>query len=219
MIGTMLFPNPTELHFMSRTLIAGLFGAALLLTAGQGFAQDLTKDPAAVKSGTYAVEPTHTKVVFAINHLGYSTYYGTFPKAEGTLVLDAANPAKSALDVTVDVTAISTDLKELNEHLLSPDFFDGAKFPKATFKSTKVELTGKNTAKVTGNLTLKGVTKPVTLDVTFNQAGPNFINKVYSVGFDATTTIKRSDFGVSAYVPAVGDEVTLRIGSELQLKK
>ncbi|WP_029012091.1 YceI family protein [Niveispirillum irakense] len=204
---------------MNRTLAAALLGTALLLNAGQSLAQDVTQDPAKVQSGTYEIEPTHTKVIFAINHLGYSTYYGAFPKAEGTLVLNAADPAKSVLNVTVDVTAISTDLPALNEHLLAPDFFDAAKFPKATFKSTKVEPAGKNKAKVTGDLTLKGVTKPVTLDVTFNQAGPNFINKVYSVGFDATTTIKRSDFGVSAYVPAVGDEVTLRIGSELQLKK
>lgn len=204
---------------MNRTLAAALLGTALLLNAGQSLAQDVTQDPAKVQSGTYEIEPTHTKVIFAINHLGYSTYYGAFPKAEGTLVLNAADPAKSVLNVTVDVTAISTDLPALNEHLLAPDFFDAAKFPKATFKSTKVEPAGKNKAKVTGDLTLKGVTKPVTLDVTFNQAGPNFINKVYSVGFDATATIKRSDFGVSAYVPAVGDEVTLRIGSELQLKK
>lgn len=203
---------------MKTLVTAGLLGTALLLTA-PAFAQDVTRDPAAVTSGTYAIEPTHTKVVFAINHLGYSTYYGSFPKADGTLVLDAANPAKSALNVTIDVTAISTDLKELNDHLKAPDFFDTAKFPTATFKSTKVEPTGKNTAKVTGDLTLKGVTKPVTLDVTFNQAGPNMINKVYTVGFDAVGTIKRSDFGVSAYVPAVGDEVTLRIGSELQLQK
>lgn len=204
---------------MNRTLAAALLGTALLLNAGQSLAQDVTQDPAKVQSGTYEIEPTHTKVIFAINHLGYSTYYGAFPKAEGTLVLNAADPSKSVLNVTVDVTAISTDLPALNEHLLAPDFFDAAKFPKATFKSTKVEPAGKNKAKVTGDLTLKGVTKPVVLDVTFNQAGPNFINKVYSVGFDATATIKRSDFGVSAYVPAVGDEVTLRIGSELQLKK
>lgn len=204
---------------MNRTLAAALLGTALLLNAGQSLAQDMTQDSAKVQSGTYEIEPTHTKVIFAINHLGYSTYYGAFPKAEGTLVLNAADPTKSVLNVTVDVSAISTDLPALNEHLLAPDFFDAAKFPKATFKSTKVEPTGKNKAKVTGDLTLKGVTKPVVLDVTFNQAGPNMLNKIYSVGFDAVGTLKRSDFGVSAYVPAVGDEVTLRIGSELQLKK
>ncbi|WP_114394140.1 YceI family protein [Oleisolibacter albus] len=202
---------------MRSTLIRSLLVTATLL-AMPAAAQDVTRDAAAVKAGTYAVEPSHTKVLYAINHLGYSTYYGAFPKAQGSLTLDPANLDKSSLEITIDVAAIDSSDDALDKHLRGPDFFDTAKFPTATFKSTKIERTGANTARITGDLTLKGVTKPVTLDATFNQAGVNFISKTYSVGFDAVGTLKRSDFGIKAYVPAVGDEVTLRIGSEFQLK-
>jgi len=202
---------------MNRTLIASFLVATALFAAPVA-AQDVTRDPAAVKAGTYKVEPTHAKVTYAISHLGFSTYYGTFPKLDGTLVIDPADPTKSKVDIVIDVAAVDSNDDKLDAHLRAADFFDTEKFPTATFKSTKVERTGPNTAKVTGDLTLKGVTKPVTLDATFNQAGINFISKVYTIGFDAVGTIKRSDWGITTYVPAVGDEVTLRIGAEFQLQ-
>ena len=201
---------------MRRTILSALL-VATALVASPALAQTTTA-PAEVKAGTYVVEPTHAKVVFAINHLGFSTYFGSFPKLDGTLVLDPADPAKSKVDITIDVAAVDTSDDKLDGHLRAADFFDTAKFPTATFKSTKIERTGEKTARITGDLTLKDVTKPVTLEATFNQAGVNFINKVYTIGFDATTTIKRSEWGLTTYVPAVGDEVTLRIGTEFQLK-
>lgn len=202
---------------MRRHILSALL-VATALVASPALAQT-TQVPAEVKAGTYVVEPTHAKVLFAISHLGFSTYYGTFPKVDGTLVLDPADPAKSKVDIVIDVAAVDTSDDKLDAHLRAPDFFDTEKFPTATFKSTKIERTGDTTARITGDLTLKGVTKPVTLDATFNQAGPNFINKVYSIGFDAETTIKRSEWGITTFVPAVGDEVKLRIGTEFQLKQ
>ncbi|MFM2045232.1 MAG: hypothetical protein RLY86_3808 [Pseudomonadota bacterium] len=200
---------------MRRTLSALMLATTLI--AGPALAQT-TGNPAEVKAGTYKVEPTHAKIVYAISHLGFATYYGTFPKLDGTLVLDPADPTKSRIDITVDVAAVDSNLDKMDEHLRAADFFDTANFPTATFKSTKVERTGDKTARITGDLTLKGVTKPVVLDATFNQAGVNMINNVYSIGFDATATIKRSDWGITTYVPAVGDDVTLKMGIELQLQ-
>ncbi|WP_119678897.1 YceI family protein [Indioceanicola profundi] len=200
-------------HILSALLVA------TSLVAAPAFAQQPSSNPADVKAGTYVVEPTHAKVVFAISHLGFSTYYGAFPKLDGTLVLDPADPAKSKVDIVIDVTAVDTSDPKLDAHLKAADFFDAEKFPTATFKSTKVERTGENTARITGDLTLKDVTKPVVLDATFNQAGVNPLSKVYSIGFDAETTINRSEWGITTYVPAVGDEVKLRIGTEFQLKQ
>jgi len=200
---------------MRRILTTSLILAALAMPAA---AQTLTGTPAEVKAGTYAVEPTHAKVVYAISHLGFSTYYGTFPKLSGTLVLDPADPSRSKVDITIDVAAVDSNDDKLDAHLRAADFFETDKYPTATFRSTKVERTGDKTARITGDLTLKGVTKPVTLDATFNQAGPNPLSKVYTIGFDATGTVKRSDWGITTYVPAVGDAVELRIGAEFVMQ-
>lgn len=200
-------------------LSLGLLAAVPVLPApAPAQAQELTQSPAAAKSGTYALDPAHAKVLFSVRHLGFSTYYGAFPKLEGTLVLDAANPARSKVDITIDVAAVDTSDAELDKHLRSADFLDTGNAPKATFRSRQVEMTGERTARITGDLTLRNVTRPVVLEATFNQAGPNPISKAYSIGFDAETVIRRSEWGVSAYVPAVGDEVTLRIGAEFKLQ-
>ncbi len=205
---------------LAATLVAGPVAFTAALTgAAPALAQEVTQDPAQVKSGTYRVEPTHAKVTYAISHLGFSTYFGTFPKMDGTLVIDTAKPENSKVDITIDVAAVDSNDDKLDAHLRSPDFFDTAKFPTATFRSTKIERTGPSTAKVTGDLTLKGVTRPVTLDATFNQAGVNFISKAYTIGFDAETTINRTDWGISTYAPAVGEKVTLRIGAEFLLQQ
>jgi polyisoprenoid-binding protein YceI len=171
-------------------------------------------DLAKAEAGHYVLDKSHAKVVFSINHLGFSTYYGFFPDLSGTLDLDPAAPAKSALSVTINVAGMVTTDPELDEKLKSDTFFDTAKFPKATFKSTAIEVTGQGRGKLTGDLTLHGVTKPVTLDVTFNGAGSPPMTQIYVVGFDAVGTLKRSDFGIKNFVPLVGDEVTLRIGCE-----
>jgi len=164
------------------------------------------------------VEASHTKVLFSLNHMGFSTYYGEFSGATGSLEIDPAKLAATKLDVSVPVASVSTSNDKLNDELKSADWFDAAKFPAMTFHATGVKPTGHGTAKVTGDLTIHGVTKKVVLDAKFNAAGPNPIFKIYTVGFEVSGKIKRSDFGVSKYVPVVGDEVTLIISAAFDAK-
>jgi len=195
---------------ITRTVAIAFAAAALAVAAPPAQAADLSK----AEPGHYVLDKSHAKVVFSINHLGFSTYYGFFPDLSGTLDLDPAAPAKSTLSVTINVAGMVTTDPKLDAKLKSDTFFDTAKFPKATFKSTAIEVTGEGRGKLTGDLTLHGVTRPVTLDVTFNGAGTPPMTQIYVVGFDAVGTLKRSDFGIKNFVPLVGDEVTLRIGCE-----
>ncbi|MGE8214342.1 MAG: YceI family protein [Stenotrophomonas sp.] len=172
-----------------------------------------------VAAGTYKLDPSHTDVLVQWNHMGFSNPTAHFGNADGTLVYDAADVSKSTVEVTLPLSGLNSFTAKFDEHLRSADFFDAAKFPTATFKSTKVEAAGTNKLTVTGDLTVKGVTKPVVLDVTVNGAGEHPMMKVPSVGFDATTTIKRSDFGVGAYAPAVSDDVKIRITTEASVPK
>ena len=170
---------------------------------------------APVFAATYTLDPTHTQVVFSWNHMGYSNPTAQFRKIEGTLEFDAANPTKGSVQVTIPLASVNSNVEKLDEHLQGADFFDAAKYPDATFKSTKVEKgAGENRLKVTGDLTLHGVTRPVVLDVTVNKAGEHPMRKAPAAGFDASATIKRSDFGIDKYVPMVSDDITLRITSE-----
>lgn len=171
-------------------------------------------DLAEAEAGHYTLDKRHARIVFSVDHLGFSTYYGFFNDIAGTLDLNPSAPAKSAMSVTVDVNGIVTMDRELDEKLKSDAFFDVAKFPKATFKSTAIDVTGDGRGKLTGELTLHGVTKPVTLDVTFNGAGTLPMTQTYVVGFDAVGTLKRTDFGIKNFVPFVGDEVNLLISCE-----
>ena len=187
-----------------------LLMAAVAVTASRA-QTPATHDPAEVQAGTYVVEPSHTQVLFSVAHMGFSTYTGTFSGASGELKLDPKNAAASALQVSVPVASVMTTSAKLTDELKSPQWLDAAKFPAMTFTSTKVVPDGKGKAKVTGDLTLHGVTKPVTLDITFVGAGMNPLAKKYTVGFDVTGEIKRSDFGVKTYVPLIGDTLHLTI--------
>ena len=163
---------------------------------------------------TYTLDPGHTMVLFSWNHFGYSNPTADLGGVQGTLVYDPAAPTKATVDVTLPLSALDTHVPALDEHLKKPDFFDAEKYPTVTFKSTKVAAAGKDKLKVTGDLTVHGVTKPVTLDVTVNKVGDHPMLKAPAVGFNATATIKRSDFGVGAYVPAVSDEIKISITTE-----
>ncbi|WP_372018261.1 YceI family protein [Pseudoxanthomonas sp. 10H] len=174
--------------------------------------------PAFAAPVTYTLDPTHTNVLAQWNHLGFSNPFANFGDVEGTLVYDAANVGASSVQVTLPLSGLEAFSAKFNEHLRSADFFDAAKYPAATFKSTRVEAAGEGKLKVTGDLTIKDVTKPVVLDVTLNKAGVHPMSKAQAIGFDATTTISRTDFGVGAYVPNVGDKVTLRITTEAAAK-
>ena len=175
-------------------------------------------DKARVTAGTYAADPAHTLVVWEVDHFGFSKYTGIFGNVAGTLVIDPANPAAAKVDVTIPVSQVTTASSALSGHLLrpgkdggKPDFF-GPSPADATFVSTQVVMDDDgDEAKVTGNLTLNGVTRPVTLDVEFHGAGVNPANKKDSIGFEAEAKIRRSDFGILYGIPLVSDEVELTI--------
>ncbi|MGA9342482.1 MAG: YceI family protein [Rhodanobacteraceae bacterium] len=169
----------------------------------------------AIAAETYTLDSNHTQTLFTWNHFGFSNPTGNFNTVNGTLVFDAEDPAKSSVEVTIPVASIDTHVPALDEHLKQADFFDAAKYPTITFKSTAVERAAKpDTFKVTGDLTIHGVTKPATLLATLNKRGEHAMRKAPAIGFDATTTLKRSDFGMGAYVPAVSDEIRVHITTE-----
>jgi polyisoprenoid-binding protein YceI len=164
---------------------------------------------------TYTFEPQHTQGVIRWNHLGFANPTAQFNNVQGTLEFDPAEPTRSSVTVTIPLTSMSTGVPDLNEDFQSSDFFDFAKYPAATFKSTRVEKgAAPDKLKVSGALSVHGITKPVTLDVTVNKVGTNPRNQVPTVGFEAVAMLKRSDFGLGLYVPQVSDEVEIHITAE-----
>ncbi len=191
-----------------------LLALAALAVPSFALAQSaINTNPTDVKAGAYTVEPSHTRVLFAVSHMGFTTWYGDFTNVSGSLNLDPAKLSATSFDITIPANTVSTTNTKLDGELNSPEWFDTAKYPTIEFKSEKVVRTGKDTALVTGELTFHGVTKPETLKVTFNAAGVNPLSKQYTVGFNATGTLKRSDFNQKTYVPLIGDEVTLTISA------
>ncbi|CZH21102.1 YceI family protein [Legionella pneumophila serogroup 1] len=178
----------------------------------------------ALPSYVYAVPQTltldnqHTYVLWKVKHLGFSTQAGKW-YASGQLILDKDNPQQSKVNVTIKVDDIVTGIPELDKHLKGKLFFDTKQFPTATFASNRVEVMGKNKAKVYGMLTLHGVTKPIILNVILNKAGINLLNDRETAGFSATTSLKRSDYGIKALIPEVGDDVEIEIEAEAYLDK
>lgn len=167
----------------------------------------------------YAIDPSHTQVEFTYSHFGFSNITGRFDQVGGEFELDTADLSKSRIDVTIPIASISTGVDKLDQHLLGPDFFDAAKYPNATFSSTAVHVIDARKLHVVGNLTIHGVTRPATLDVTVNRIAEHPMKKVPAAGFDGVTRIKRSDFGIGAYAPAVSDEVEIRITLEATAAK
>lgn len=157
---------------------------------------------------TYTLDPTHTYPHFAVSHLGFSTMLGRFDKTSGKLTLDRAAKTGS-VDVTIESASLSTGMQKRDDHLRSPDFFNTAEFPKITYKSTAVKFKGDAPATVEGNLTLLGVTKPVTLTITAFKCGANPMSQKAMCGIDATAQMKRSDFGMKYGLPNVGDDLKL----------
>jgi polyisoprenoid-binding protein YceI len=208
--------TPIRTVFLAATAaLAGSFAVAPAARAADAAPAANATDLAKAEAGHYKIDKRHAKVIFAINHLGFSTYYGIFNDfTDSSFDFDPAAPQKSALSLTLNVAGMVTTDPELDEKLKSDAFFDTAKFPTATFKSTAIEMSGANTGKLTGDLTLHGVTKPVTLDVSFAGAGTPPMQKFYVIGFNATGKLKRSDFGIKNYIPLLGDEVELRISAE-----
>ena len=163
---------------------------------------------------SYRIDPAHTDVVASWSHLGFSNPMAHFGQVDGTIVYDAAKPSASKVEVTIPLTGMASHVVKFDEHLRSKDFFEATAHPTITFKSTKVESKGKNKLKVTGDLTVKGITKQTVLDVTLNKSGVHPMAKRQAIGFDATTTLKRSAFGMGYGVPNVSDDVKIRITTE-----
>ena len=164
---------------------------------------------------TYTLEPNYTQGVLRWDHLGFSFPAAQFAQGTGTLEFDAMDPAKSSISVTIPIASLNTGVPDLDERLKSEDFFELAKYPTATFVSTRVEKgMDMNRFKVTGNLTIRTVTRPVTLDVTLLKVGKNARTEVATIGFDARGTLKRSDFGLGAFVPQVSDEIQLLLTTQ-----
>ena len=162
---------------------------------------------------TYTVDGTHTFPRFSYSHFGLSTQISRFDSTTGTVTLDKA--AKTgAVDITIDMTSVNTGYETFDGHIQGEDFLDTAKYPAATFKSTKVTFEGDKPVAIDGNLTIKGVTKPVTLQVTHFTTMPHPMLKKDSIGADATTVIKRSEFNAGKFAPNVGDDVTITVSLE-----
>ena len=184
-------------------VVAGLSGAAFSAQAAD----------------TYKLDPTHTSVLFIVNHLGFSDYQGRFNGVTGELTLDRENPSASSATITIDLNQIDSGVEALDNHMKTADFFNVEEFPTATFTSTSVELVGDNAATVTGDLTLLGETKPLVLDVTLSGEGTHPMTGDEVVGFSADGVVTRTDYGMDFLVPGVGDEVTLQISSEFLKQK
>lgn len=188
----------------------------LLLAAvlGLAFAGAATAHPV-----TYKIDPNHTDVVARWSHFGFSNPVAHFGDVDGTITYDPHEVGNSSVQVTIPLSGLDSHVDALDEHLRGPDFFDAAQYPTITFRSTGVESAGEGKLRVSGDLTVHGVTRPAVLDVTVNQVGEHPMGGARAAGFDATTTIRRSDFGIDKYVPNVSDEVEIRITTEATAPK
>ncbi len=167
-------------------------------------------------------DKVHTNIVFLVDHLGFSRMVGQFQDFDGHFLFDPDQVADSAVSVTIETTSVDTDHEKRDDHLRSPDFFNAAEFPQMTFRSTGIDVTGEKTGLITGDLTLLGVTRPVVLDVTFNGMGPHPSPQMAGVtvaGFSGRTTLRRSEFGMTGFLPGLGDKVEIWLEVEGHHKK
>jgi len=181
--------------------------AALLMSAGAAFAAP----------EKYSLDASHSQIVFSYEHLGFSTTYGMFSGFEGEIMFDEENPANSSVSVSMPLMSMFTGWEAREQHFMADDFFGADESDMVTFTSTAIEVTGDNTANITGDLTMNDMTKSIVLETTLNQSSPYPFGPKQgtpTLGFDATTTILRSDFGVGAFAPAVSDEVAIQISLE-----
>ncbi|HUI63128.1 MAG TPA: YceI family protein [Steroidobacteraceae bacterium] len=182
---------------------------------GIAFAFALLVASVPLSAATYTLEPDYTQGVFRWNHLGFSFPSAQFAQGQGTLEFDQAYPARASVTVTIPLSSLYTGVPALDEHMRSADFFDVAQYPTVTFKSRQVEKAmGHNQLRVMGDLTVHGVTKPVTLDVTLIKVGTNPRTHLPTVGFSGNATVSRSQFGLGKFVPQVADEIYIQIGAQ-----
>ena len=173
----------------------------------------------ALAAEAYVFDRGHTNIHFSWNHFGFSTTSAEFEEFSGTLMYDEGQPTASSIDVTIDLASVDSGFETFNGHLRDKaEWFNTDEYPTATFESTGIEAVGDNRYQVTGNLTLKGVTREVTLDTVINKVGQHPVTKAQTIGLDANTTVKRSAFNMGQYAPSVSDEVNISISAEMQRK-
>jgi len=170
--------------------------------------------PAKAEVETYDFDKAHTQILFFVDHLGFSKSQGEFHTYDGNIKFDQENPENSSVEVVIQTDSIDMDDQKWDDHMKNEDFFNVTEYPTMMFKSTGIEVTGENAGKITGDLTLLGVTKPVTLDVTFNKAGKHPFNDKYVAGFSGNTLIKRSEWGMEYGLPMIGNDVHVRLEVE-----
>lgn len=201
-------------------LRSSLMAALLATTALPALADEVSTNPLSAPKGKYKVDPSHTAVLFCIRHNGISDYCGRFNAISGAMTFNGSQPEKSSVAIEIDMNSLDTPSDKLDGELKA-SFFETAKFPKATFKSTAIKVTGKNEGEITGDLTLHGVTKPVTLKATFGGGKMHAFANTYVVGFSGMGKLKHADFGFPEVVwrSFIGDEVTLYIETEMLAEK
>lgn len=204
---------------MHRMILAtATLALAGLFINGSAQAETPVRDLAQARPGTYKLDPDHGKITWSVSHLGFSTYVGQFTDVSATLVLDPQKIPASRLDAQVNMASVASLNTALDEHLKAPDFFDVARYPIATLRATQIRIISANTAEITGELTLRGVTRPLVITADFNQAGKGPADGRYTLGFDGRGRIKRSEFGIAYGLPVLGDEVTLHFEAEFKLQ-
>lgn len=198
-----------------KAYLAFALAAPLAWAAPVGGQQQAGADSSRIAAGTYRVDPSHTQVIWSLDHLGITPLSGAFGASDGSLTIDPAVPTAAEVSVTFNVADVSTTSAAFTKHLLAPDMFDASRFATATFKSTSVTVEGTK-AQITGDLTIKGITKPVTLAAKLYGVGNSPFTKKLNIGFSATASIKRSDFGLGYGVPHVADDVHLQIAAAFE---
>ncbi|HTJ95175.1 MAG TPA: YceI family protein [Pararobbsia sp.] len=208
--------RPTRSLARSFLTLAAVVVALSGCTAARVVTHHVDTQFAQAPAGTYQMDADHWSIVFDVGHLKYSRFVMRFDRAKATLQLDPNAPGNSAVKVSIDAASLDTNVKALDKIVSGSSFLDVEHSPTITFESTGFELTGTDTGKLTGNLTIRGRTAPVTLDVVFHGAAPNPLTHEPTVGFAATGTFNRSAFGISSFYPAVSDDIRVQIQAEFE---
>lgn len=199
-------------HGVIAMLTLALSGCAALAPA---LAPAVNTNPTALREGQYALDRDHAALLFKVGHLGFAKYVGRFERFDVSLDFDAENPEAARVDAVIDMTSLDVANDAFANTLMGPNWFDAGQYPEALFRSTGIEVTGENTGVMTGELTMHGVTKPVTMDVTFNGGGRDRLRGAYVIGLSAVSEIDRRDFGVDRFTGFVSNKVELEIEAEL----
>lgn len=197
-------------------LVAIILAASLLFSCSRILTPDQTSEVTEVRAGQYVLDPNHASLIWKLNHLGFSTFIGTFNEFEASLDFDPEDIENASLEVVINTSSLDVDIPEFEEELRGDNWFDVAVFPQAVYRTTRfVESVDEDTFLFEGDLTLLGTTAPVSLEVNFHGGGRNFLTRSYTVGFSGSAKFNRSDFGLDRFTSfGVGDEIDLEIHVE-----